>query len=259
LLAVILSSCTDPLTPLREELDQQRVQIEEMKQERAALEQRHVRELEDLRSALNARHQVEMQDLRATLQRTINESTRRIYALREELAARPAEPAAADAELADTPFSEPAPSPVDEPAPAISVFQPPRPDVSDFIETPTGGGSDLFPVRVSQVRGTQKVIGTVVTSRLVETGQTYKDAFGAERPVMRQEAVETKQFDYEVQFEVQNRTRNPVSIAFRAGRERQSATLAPGGSTLLTVNSLRGADLTVIAGNDRRSYPVTYR
>ncbi len=144
------------------------------------------------------------------------------------------------------------------PTPTISVYTPPQADRSNFLKPPSGPDADLFPIRIESVKGEQIVIGTHTTSRMVDSGKVVKDKFGDEKPMMIPEPIEIENYDHQVTFTAENLTRNPVTLTFRAGRDRKTVSIGSGATVECKVPSLVGASLSVRANGDSRSFRVSY-
>lgn len=140
----------------------------------------------------------------------------------------------------------------------ISVYVPPNPQSSEFIQPPSGAAPDLFPVVVSEVRSVKFVSGSYTTMQTVVTDETYEDDFGQTQFRTKLEEVAVPEYDYQVSYVVQNLTRNPKELNVGAGRKNKLVAI-PGGETVTNViESAMGADLTVRIGGTVRRFPVSY-
>jgi hypothetical protein len=210
---------------------------------------------------LEAEHQRRYDDMESTLRRQVFDLTQTIRQLREDLdtARTIAPPPDTAPPPPPPPVDATAAAPADTPAGAavISEYRPTPPSRDEFLDPPEGPDADLFPVAVEAVRGATQVVGTHMSTRMVETGETIKDAFGQEKPVMRQEQYEVEDYAYRVTFQIHNRTRSPQEVRYQCGQESRTVRLAPGESQACTVGALVGAPLRLQIGNAIRQFPVT--
>jgi hypothetical protein len=143
--------------------------------------------------------------------------------------------------------------------PEISIYAAPDHRLADFIETPDADNPDLFPLRISNVEGRKTVVGTHQTTRIVESGETYKDDYGRRIPHRKEVTEDVNEYAYEVTFSAQNLTRTEKVVSFTAGGGTQTLILQPGeNATDLVVRSALGAALHVEAGGMVRNFDITY-
>lgn len=252
---LLIAGCGGDRMALEQKIEEQTHRIEQLNAELLAAHESHAEATEALRIELTEAHQRKLDDLGSTLRRQINDYSRTISGLRQQLEAAerpsPAPPSPAPAATPRIPPPVPA-------TPIISVYTPPQPEVDHFIVPPDDPGADLFPVHIDSIQGERVVVGSHTSTRGVETGEMVKDKFGNEKPLIRPELIEVQDYDHQARFTAHNRTRNPVTFTYRAGRDRKTITLEGGGSEDCRVSSIVGASLTVHVGSETRSFPVAY-
>lgn len=260
-LIVLSGGCAPVVEPAPDpELPMLRARVEALETELADAHTAHSNQLSQLTAltvTLKKEHEDRYLDMESTLRRQVYDLTQTIQSLREDLAAatQSAAPPPPEARPDQTPPPETDPVPAVA-RPAFSEYRPAAPDLSDFIERPTGPNPDLFPVAILEVEGKVAVVGTHLSTRQVETGETRTDGFGKEVPILKQERYEVEDYAYRVSFRARNRTRTPRTLTFRCGQESGTLDLPPGAEKTGTVGALRGAPLQVTVGAAVRSFPV---
>jgi hypothetical protein len=131
------------------------------------------------------------------------------------------------------------------------------PPVRDGERPPVN--SEVFPVKVSNIKGLVRVEGSHTRPRTVPTDETYRDEFGEKQPVMDIEEVTVNQYRYAVSFDLENLTDRALQVTARAGAETREFALQPGQTlTELTIDSARGSGLLVMVGGYLKRLDVTY-
>lgn len=265
--AVLWAGCRPGPVP-EPEVPALREQISALQAELEEARATHTNGLAMQAAELEAEYQRRYDGMESTLRRQVYDLTQTIRQLRQDL--ETAQSAGADASTPSPAAESPASAPgIPDPLRAvaedslavyssISEYVPPPPDLSNFIDPPEGPDPDLFPIAVEDARASAVVVGTHTTSRMVETGEVLKDAFGQEKPILRQERYEADDYAYRATFRLRNRTRSPQEVRFRCGQETGSILLAPGETRSCTVGALVGAPLRVGADGSFRNFPVSH-
>lgn len=255
LLALLLAACSRTPDELRGKIEQQQAQIAGLEREAADLRQA----LQKLESKPAPPPDPAIAGLENNLAQ-LTESNYRLESRMTTLESRSAELGKAkavptEAEPAAPPLGKLLPSKT----PAVSIYSAPDDHTADFIATPSAENTDRFPLRISGVSGRKTIVGTHKTTRIIDSAETYKDAFGRKLPVRKEVQEDINEYAHEVVFSVQNLTRTEKTLSYTAGGLTRSLTVQPGETVNdVVVRSSIGADLHIEVGGQLRNFPVTY-
>ncbi len=259
---VLLAACSRK-DVLREQVDQQSVQLRDLEQKLSQTEQMLRAEIEKKSAQVerNTQHavdqlQIQVQRNLTDLEKSQAQLDRKIGILERRPQTAQTEPIPASASTAQALAST---APSAPKMPVVSFYSTPDPAADDFVVPPMGPDADLFPIRITQVTRNRVVTGKIKTSRFVDTGKIEKDDFGDASPIMKREELTADEYGYQVSCAIENLTKTPKKVSLSAGGATTAIVVLPAQIiTNVLINAAMGAGLSVEAGGYVRTYPITY-